>query len=186
MRGESSFDEEGADAREDFKDDFGLLTEEHLRLIEATCRDFYENTGYGIIGGGALAGLGDFAVIPGPHVKKPKGVRELTEFMMAHKLMPGYVHELFDMQLEIGLKNAALFHQAVGDRIQAIQISGTDFGLQRGPYMAIESYREFYQALPQADQRLGCTKTPAGKPSTTPAARSRRFFPTSQKRASTF
>lgn len=145
VRGESSFDEEGASAREDFKDDFGLLTDEHLRAIEETCRDYYENTGYGIIGGGALAGMGDFAVIPGPNVKRPKGVRELTEFMMAHKLMPEYVHELFEMQLEVGLKNAALFHQAVGDRIQAIQISGTDFGLQRGPYMAVESYREFYK-----------------------------------------
>jgi len=145
VRGESSFDNEDASAREDFKDDFGLLTDEQLRRIEKTCREYTENTDYGIIGGGALAGLGDFASIPGPNVKHPKGIRDVTEFMMAHHLMPEYIHELFEMQLEIGIKNAALFHQAVGERIQAIQISGTDFGMQTGPYMAVDSYREFYK-----------------------------------------
>lgn len=49
------------------------------------------------------------------------------------------------MQTEVGLKNAELFYQACGNKIQAMQISGTDFGTQRGPYMSVELYREFYK-----------------------------------------
>lgn len=144
-RGESSFDKEDASAREDFKDDFGVYTDEQLRRIEDNLNYYYNNTQYGIIGGGALGGFGDFAIIPGPGVKRPRGIRDLTEFMMAHQVMPEYIHELFEMQLEVGLENARLFYQAVGDKVQLMQISGTDFGLQRGPFMSLESYRAFYK-----------------------------------------
>lgn len=139
------FDEDHADARRDFVDDFGIYTDDELRAIEKRCNHLYHNTNYGLIGGGALAGLGDFATIPGPHVKCPKGIRELADFMVAHHTLPEYIIELFEMQLEIGLKNAALFYQACGDKIQAIQVSGTDFGTQRGPYMSLDSYRTFYK-----------------------------------------
>ena len=64
-RSHVEFDEDTTGGREDFKDDFGILTDEHLRYIENRCNDIYNNTGYGMIGGGALAGLGDFALIPG-------------------------------------------------------------------------------------------------------------------------
>ncbi len=144
-RGESSFDKEDASAREDFKDDFGVYTDEQLRRIEDNLNYYYNNTQYGIIGGGALGGFGDFAIIPGPGVKRPRGIRDLTEFMMAHQVMPEYIHELFEMQLEVSLENARLFYQAVGDKVQLMQISGTDFGLQRGPFMSLESYRAFYK-----------------------------------------
>lgn len=144
-RGSIDFDEDTTGAREHFKDDYGLLTDEQLRYIEDRCNYFYHNTGYGMIGGGALAGFGDFAIIPGPNVKNPTGIRSIPDFMMAHQICPDYIHELFEMQLEIGLENAKRFYQAVGDKIQAIIISGTDFGTQNGPFMSVESYREFYK-----------------------------------------
>lgn len=144
-RGSIPFDEDTTGAREHFKDDYGLLTDEQLRHIEDRCNHFYHNTGYGMIGGGALAGFGDFAIIPGPNVKNPTGIRSLPDFMMAHKLCPDYIHELFEMQLEVGLENAKRFFQAVGNKIQAIIISGTDFGTQNGPFMSLDSYREFYK-----------------------------------------
>ena len=145
-RSNTTVDDE-LNAREDFKDDFSVLTDEQLRAIEETVRDIYENTGYGIIYTGALCGIGDFATLPGPHVCEPKGIRDLQEFMMVHHVDPDYVHEIFGMQLEVGLKNAELLHQAAGDRLQAVYVSGTDFGLQRGPYMSVESFREFYKPV---------------------------------------
>jgi hypothetical protein len=140
----SSFNEDDAHARHDFKDDFAVYTDEQLRFIEERCNYLYCNTEYGLIGGGALAGFGDFAIVPGPNVKFPEGVRDLPDFMVAHYTMPDYIHELYEMQLEIALKNAELFYQAVGNKVQAMQISGTDFGMQTGPYMSPDSYREFY------------------------------------------
>ncbi|MDD3340531.1 MAG: uroporphyrinogen decarboxylase family protein [Lachnospiraceae bacterium] len=144
-RGNIEFDEDTDSAKEDFKDDFGILTDEHLRYIEDRCNYFYNNTGYGMIGGGALAGLGDFATIQGPNVKQPKGIRDIPDFMMAHMICPDYIHEVYEMQTEVALKNAKLFREACGDKIQAIVISGTDFGTQNGPFMSMDSFREFYK-----------------------------------------
>lgn len=144
-RGSIPFDEDTMGAKEHFKDDYAVLTDDQLRYIEERCNYFYNNTEYGMIGGGALAGFGDFAIIPGPNVKYPTGIRSIPDFMMAHMICPDYIHELFEMQLEIGLENAKRFYQAVGDKIQAIVISGTDFGTQNGAFMSLDSYREFYK-----------------------------------------
>ncbi len=144
-RSDAMADDDDLNAREDFKDDFGVLNDEQLRLIEDSVNAAWNNTDYGLIYNGALCGIGDFALVPGPHVKEPKGIRDLNEFMMAHKLSPQYIHDMFGFQLEIALKNAALLYQAAGDRIQSAYISGTDFGLQRGPFMSRESFQEFYK-----------------------------------------
>lgn len=146
IRGHIDYDDDDEPSgRADYFDDFGVYTDEQLRRIEDNCNYYYNNTEYGLIGGGALAGLGDFAMIPGPSVKHPKGIRGIAEFMVAHYAFPDYIHEIFEMQLETALKNAELFYQAAGDKIQAMQISGTDFGMQTGPYMTPDSYREFYK-----------------------------------------
>lgn len=146
IRGHIDYDDDDEpSAKRDYGDDFGVYTDEDLRHIEDNCNWYYNNTEYGLIGGGALAGLGDFASIPGPAVLKPKGIRDIAEFMVAHYTFPDYIHEIFEMQMEVALKNAALFHEATGDKIQVMQISGTDFGMQTGPYMTVDSYREFYK-----------------------------------------
>ena len=146
-RSDATADDEDLNAREDFKDDFALLTDEQLRAIEEEVNEVYDHTDYGMIYNGALCGIGDFASVPGPHVKHPGGIRDLEEFMMAHHINPDYIHELFELQLEYGLKNAELLYQAVGDKIQVVNVSGTDFGLQRGPFMSCESFREFYKPV---------------------------------------
>ncbi len=144
-RSDACADDDDLNAREDYKEDFKVLTDEQLRFIEDSVNRVWNETEYGMIYNGALCGIGDFALIPGPHVKQPKGIRDLPEFMMAHKLSPDYIHEIFEMQLEVGLKNAELLYQAAGDKIQIVYISGTDFGLQHGPFMSVDSFREFYK-----------------------------------------
>ncbi|GHV73043.1 methyltransferase [Spirochaetia bacterium] len=139
------FDEDNFDGREDFAEDYKVYTDEQLRTIENHCNDLYNNTDLGLIGGGALAGLGDFAYFPGPHIPYPKGMRDLQDWICVHQTSPGYVHQIFGLQTEVGLENAKLFKQACGDKIQVMQISGTDFGTQRGPMMSPESFRTFYQ-----------------------------------------
>jgi hypothetical protein len=139
------FSEQTANAREDFKNDFAVWTDEQLRAFEDRTNDLYRNTELGLICSSGLASMGDFAFIPGPGVKEPKGIRELTDFMVAHYTAPQYIHDLFGYQTEIALKNAKLIYEAAGDKIQAIMVSGTDFGMQSGPYMAPKSYREFYK-----------------------------------------
>ncbi len=138
-------DLEERSAKEDLKNDVGLLTDEQLRYMEEKCNYYYNETDYGIVYSSAIASLGDFALIPGPSVKHPQGLRELTEFMMAGSICPEYLHELFDFHTEMAIKNAELIYQACGDKIQAIYVSGADFGIQTGPYMSLDTFREFYK-----------------------------------------
>lgn len=144
-RGNIEFDEDTDSARDDFKNDFGIITDDQLRYMEELCNYYYNETEYGIVYSGAIASLGDFAVVPGPGVKHPKGIRDLADYMMAHMICPQYILELYDMQTEIALKNAELIYEACGNKIQAIYVSGTDFGTQNGPYMSVDSYRKFYK-----------------------------------------
>ena len=146
-RSDATADDDDLDARRDFADDFAEFTDEQLRTIQDHVEEIYNNTGYGMIYNGALCGIGDFALVPGPHVKNPKGIRDLQEFMMVHHIDPDYIHDLYEFQLEVALKNAKLLFQAVGNKIQSVYISGTDFGLQRGPYMSLEAFQEFYKPI---------------------------------------
>jgi hypothetical protein len=146
-RSDTTADDDDLDARRDFKDDFALFSDEELRYIQDSVDDIWNNTGYGMIYNGALCGIGDFAIVPGPHVPEPKGIRDLQEFMMVHIMEPNYIHDLFEMHLEFALKKAEQLYQAVGNKIQAVHISGTDFGLQRGPFMSSESFQTFYKPI---------------------------------------
>ncbi len=144
-RGNIEFDENTSGGREDFAEDYKVLSEQQLRYMEETCRRLYDNTDLGIVANLGIAAIGDFAIIPGPSVKYPKGIRSLPDFMMAEKICPEYVHEIFEYHTEIALKNAELIYQACGDKFQVIYVSGTDFGTQNGPFMSLDTYREFYK-----------------------------------------
>ena len=58
LRGNIPFDEDTVGGREDFKDDFGVFTDEEVKRIEDRCNWFYENTDYGMIAGGSHCRFG--------------------------------------------------------------------------------------------------------------------------------
>jgi uroporphyrinogen-III decarboxylase len=96
----------------------------------------------GVLGG---AGFGDVAWVPGPTVKHPKGIRRVQDWLLAQAMFPDYVDEVFDYQTEVMLKNLEIYRQAVGERIQVIWISGTDFGTQRGLYFGRNTFNALYK-----------------------------------------
>jgi len=49
------------------------------------------------------------------------------------------------LQTDIMLKNLAMYKEAVGDRIQVIWISGTDFGTQNAPFLARDAFVQLYK-----------------------------------------
>lgn len=138
-------DEEDLTPLEDFKDDFAIATDEEARHWEKKSIDLYENTEYGIVGMLGGGALGDAAVIPGPAVRHPKGIRRVDDWLMAHAMYPDYVKAVFRYQTDIMLKNLEIYKQAVGDRIQVIWISGTDFGNQRSGMISLQTFRELYK-----------------------------------------
>ncbi|TFG58960.1 MAG: methyltransferase, partial [Spirochaetales bacterium] len=134
-----------AAARRDFKDLYGVFSDEDAEHLEIESRRLFEETDYGIIYNFGVGGLGDAAIIPGPYEKNPRGIRRLEDWYMAHLLYPEYIHGLFEMQTDITLKNLEIARQAVGERIQVVNISGSDFGSQQGEMISVEQFREFYK-----------------------------------------
>ncbi len=138
------FDEDELTPLEDYKDSFAVMSEEEALFVEKRAKELYESTDYALIGNLGGGGLGDAAMIPGPHEKRPKGIRRMEDWLMAHLLYPDYIRAVFGMQTDVMLKNLEIYRQAVGERIQIVWISGTDFGTQNGGFIARESFRELY------------------------------------------
>ena len=138
-------DEEDLTPLEDFKEDFSVASDEEARYWEKKSIELYENTDYGIVGMIGGGGLGDAAMIPGPAVKHPKGIRRVDDWLMAHSMYPDYIKAVFRYQTDIMLKNLEIYRQAVGERIQVVWISGTDFGNQMSGMMSLSAFRELYK-----------------------------------------
>ena len=83
--------------------------------------------------------------MPGLNVKHPKGIRDPQEWIMAHALHPEYIKGIFNLQCEIVVQNLKLYREAVGDKIDVIAVSGTDFGTQNAPSISPDMYRDIYK-----------------------------------------
>ncbi|MCD6519913.1 MAG: methyltransferase [Anaerolineae bacterium] len=139
------YDPDSLDPEEWVRDMYHVLTEEELRLLEERATKLYNETDRAIIGNFGGAGFGDIALVPGLAIPYPKGIRAVEDWYMATILYPQYVKGIFDLQLEIVMQNLELYRQAVGDKIVAIFISGTDFGAQTGPFISPDAYREMFK-----------------------------------------
>ena len=144
------YSEETLDPEEWVRDMYQVFTDEELRLLERRAHDLYNGTTRAIIGNFGQGSFGDIAFVPGTAIKHPKGIRAVAEWYMATALYPDYVKGIFDLQLEIVLKNLELYWQAIGDRIVAIFVSGTDFGSQRGAFISPQSYRDLFKPYHKA------------------------------------
>ena len=143
-RSPDTLDSENLDPKSDFADSFAVIGDTEAEFYHKQAKYIKTETDLGAVGNLAPAGFGDVALIPGASLKKPRGIRSVTEFAMAHKLMPDYIHGLYEMQCEIGLKNLEIYRQAVGDSIQVIVMGGTDFGTQRSLMISEDDFRAFY------------------------------------------
>ena len=140
------FDEDNLNAVEDFKDDFGLFSEDTCRYIEAESKRLFEETDYGIIGMCGGGGFGDAFTLPACWLKgKPQGIRKIDDWLIAHIMYQDYILDLFNYQLGFTLKNLEMYKQAVGDRIQVLWMGGTDFGTQHSTFTSVEIFRKLYK-----------------------------------------
>lgn len=89
--------------------------------------------------------FGDIATVPVPWMKHPKGIRDIAEWYMATAARKDYVLQIFERQCEIGLKNLETLIDLLGDRVQVVFLTGTDFGTQHGLFISPKAYRELYK-----------------------------------------
>jgi len=141
------YDADSLDPEEWVRDMYHVYTDEELRLLQDRAEALFKNTTRAILGNWAQGGFSDIAWVPGPAIPHPKGIRSVADWYMATLLYPDYIRGIFDLQLEIAMQNLPLYKEAVGDKIVAIFISGTDFGAQTGPFISPELYRKMFKPL---------------------------------------
>lgn len=133
------------DARKDYAGLYTLMTDEELRACEEQSIDLYNNTQCSLVGRYDWGGLGDAFHVPGPWQEETKGVRNMPDWLMTMCEEPEYVKELFDMQSEVAVENLKRYKEAVGDRIDVIELSATDFAHQNGLMVSKDMFQELYK-----------------------------------------
>jgi len=89
-------------------------------------------------------GLGDIALVPAPRLRKPKGIRDLTELYVSTPIRQDNIYAIFDAQTQIARENLQKIFAVTGNTIDAMYICGTDFGTQNGPFIDPAVFRELY------------------------------------------
>lgn len=128
---------------EDNLEEFGYISDEDLAYFKAEA-DKAERTGKGVIANVGGTAFGDIALVPGPFMKNPKGIRDITEWYMSTAMRQDYVHAIFAKQIEYVLANLAKIYDVVGNKIDAVFLCGTDFGTQNGPFCAPATFDELW------------------------------------------
>jgi uroporphyrinogen-III decarboxylase len=98
----------------------------------------------GVIAGFGGTAFGDIALVPGPFLKHPKGIRDVTEWYVSTSSRQSYIHRIFERQCEVALANLERIHAVVGDAVQAIFVCGTDFGTQTSAFCSVKTLRDLY------------------------------------------
>lgn len=125
-------------------EDFSLVSDEDLEYFASEAARLHDETDFAILANFGGTAFGDIALVPAPWLKNPRGIRDVEEWYMSAVIRPEYVYKVFEGQCEIALNNLERIHKVVGERITAIFMSGTDFGMQTGPLISPKTYRSLY------------------------------------------
>ncbi len=136
------FDEDEYDVKDNFEE-FGPISDEDLEWLKIQ-RPMFENSGDVVMGNLGGTAFGDIALVPGPQLKQPKGLRDITEWYVSIVSRPEVLREIFEYQLHFAIENLKKMHDVLGETIQVAYICGTDFGTQNGPFCSNEVFTEVY------------------------------------------
>jgi len=126
-------------------EEFTTISNEELSHFRNEAERLYTRTDKAVLASFGGTSFGDIALVPALQLKSPRGVRGVKEWYMCHVRRPDYIIEVFERQCEIALENFQKLYSAVGNRIAAVFITGTDFGTHNGPFMSATSYRRLYK-----------------------------------------
>jgi hypothetical protein len=130
---------------EDNLEEFGVISDDELAYLAQQAQVLYTQTDQAIMMVLGGMGFGDIALVPGPMLKAPQGIRDITEWYISTVTRQDFVRQVFDRQCEIALENLARVYGAVGDQINVTWISGTDFGAQNNCFISPKTFRSLYK-----------------------------------------
>ena len=130
---------------EDNLEEFDFFSDEDVAYFKSEVDRLYAGTDKAILLNPGGTAFGDIALVPAPFLKDPRGIRDVAEWYMSTVTRFDYVYAIFERQCEIALKNLETLYAAVGNKIDIIFLTGTDFGTQNGPFISPKAYRQLYQ-----------------------------------------
>ncbi|MFV0529795.1 MAG: uroporphyrinogen decarboxylase family protein [Lachnospiraceae bacterium] len=137
------FDEDDYDIKDNFEE-FGPIEESDLEWLRVQ-KPLYETTTDVVMANLGGTAFGDIALVPGPQLKQPKGIRDITEWYVSIVSRPEILHEIFEYEADYAVQNLKKMHDVLGETIQVAYICGADFGTQNGPFCSNEVFRDVYQ-----------------------------------------
>lgn len=129
---------------EDNLEEVGYISDEELTYFQQEVERLYSETDKALLVNFGGTAFGDIALVPAPWLKYPKGIRDIEEWYMSTVARSDYIAQVFDQQCQIALANLEKLYRVVGNRVTAVYVSGTDFGMQTGPFISPQTYRDLY------------------------------------------
>lgn len=129
----------------DNTEEFQLIPEDELAYLKKAAEDAYKNTDKALVLGLGGMAFGDIALVPGPTLKHPKGIRDMEEWYISTVTRKEYVYAVFERQCEIALQNLPKIFAAVGNLPSVAWVSGTDFGAQNNCFISPKAFRSMYK-----------------------------------------
>ncbi len=128
---------------QDNTEEFQLIAQPDLDHLARAARAA-SATGAGVLAGFGGTAFGDIALVPGPFLKHPRGIRDVSEWYVSTRSRQDYIHKVFQRQSEVAIANLEKIHAVVGDSVQAVFICGTDFGTQTSAFCSVKTLRDLY------------------------------------------
>jgi uroporphyrinogen decarboxylase len=120
---------------EDWTKSIPLYSDEHLRQLERSAKHLFENTEYAIVGGFLHAYLGSNNIFAG---------HTISDWLCRLALDPDYCFSILQATAERSLENIRIYLQAVGQYIDVIFMSGTDWGTQKSELFSPNTFKDLY------------------------------------------
>ncbi|MBT8043634.1 MAG: uroporphyrinogen decarboxylase family protein [Verrucomicrobiae bacterium] len=143
-------DEDNLDPN-DWADSFSEFDDEDLAHFEKEAEKVQQESDYGLVMNFGQGGIGDIAFVPGENLIEPKGLRDPNLWYEYLLMEPEYIMGIYELQTQAAIRNMELLHQAVGEKLDAIILSGTDFGGQNSLLVSPDLFRSlwkpFYQRM---------------------------------------
>jgi uroporphyrinogen-III decarboxylase len=126
-------------------EEFGPVSDADLLYFAEQADRLYHQTDKAILANFGGTAFGDIALVPAVWLKHPRGIRDVAEWYMSTVSRRAYVMEVFQKQCEIGLANLERIHAVVGNKVQAVFVTGTDFGAQDRSFISPKAYRQLFK-----------------------------------------
>ena len=124
-------------------EEFGEISDEDLNHFKSQI-DLAAQSERAIVANFGITPFIDVGLIQGPSLKHPKGIRSLTDWLIATVKQQDYLHEVFARQSDLAIKNLAMVHRDVGNSIDVLYLCGYDFGTQNSTFCSPQTFDSLF------------------------------------------